>query len=57
MRFAGDVAVDWIHDLLYWTDSRTSRIEVADLNGKNRKVLVWEELQRPRALALHPLKG
>lgn len=52
----GGVAVDWIHDLLYWTDSGTSRIEVSHLDGSHRKVLIYEELEKPRAIALHPIR-
>ena len=27
------MAVDWIHDHLYWLDDVTTRIEVAELDG------------------------
>lgn len=48
---------------MYWTDSETKRIEVASLEknrftgGMDRKVLVWAELDLPRAIALAPEDG
>ena len=53
----GGLAIDWIHDKLYWTDSGTSRIEVANLDGTHRKVLLWKSMEKPRAIALHPIEG
>ena len=49
--------MDWIHELLFWTDAGTSTIEVTDLDGIYRKVLIWENLEKPRALVAHPGKG
>ena len=56
------LAVDWIAKKLYWTDCRDSdwernRIEVANFDGTNRKVLFWKNLGLPRAIAVDPLKG
>jgi len=51
------IAVDWINKKLYWTDSGTLRIEVADLNGENRLSLVQSGLLKPRAIAVHPFIG
>ena len=56
------LAVDWIAGKLYWTDCRdaeweTNRIEVANLDGSNRKVLFWKDLGLPRAIAVDPLLG
>jgi len=56
------ITVDWIARKLYWTDCRdakwgTNRIEVANLDGSNRKVLFWKDLGLPRAIAVDPLLG
>ena len=57
------LAVDWIAGKLYWTDCRdakwnqTNRIEVANLDGSNRKFLFWKDLGLPRAIAVDPLLG
>lgn len=40
---------------LYWTDGERKSIEVAELDGTNRKVLFWSNFENvtPRALAVH----
>ena len=57
MMFLGGVAVDWIHDKLFWSDSGTSRIEVSNLDGTMRRVVVSDGLEKPRALTVHPIQG
>ncbi|KAH3884133.1 hypothetical protein DPMN_008105 [Dreissena polymorpha] len=51
------LACDWIGKKLYWTDAETNRIEVSDLDGNYRKVLYWQNLDQPRAIALDPYHG
>ncbi|XP_051792956.1 low-density lipoprotein receptor-related protein 6 isoform X4 [Acanthochromis polyacanthus] len=51
------LACDWLGRKLYWTDSETNRIEVSELDGSLRKVLFWQELDQPRAIALDPERG
>ena len=51
------LAIDWLGDKLYWTDSETNRLEVSTLQGDHRKVLFWEDLDQPRAICLFPKKG
>lgn len=51
------LACDWLGRKLYWTDSETNRIEVADLDGSLRKVLFWQDLDQPRAITLDPGRG
>ena len=43
------LAVDWIARKLYWTDSETNRVEVANYDGSFRKVLYWQDMDQPRA--------
>uniref|UniRef100_A0A3B1J6C8 Low density lipoprotein receptor-related protein 4 n=1 Tax=Astyanax mexicanus TaxID=7994 RepID=A0A3B1J6C8_ASTMX len=47
------LAVDSVGRKIYWTDTGTNRIEVANLNGSMRKVLIWRNLDSPRAIALY----
>jgi hypothetical protein len=51
------LACDWIGRKLYWADSETDRIEVAELDGTSRKVLYWRAVDQPRSIALDPQHG
>lgn len=51
------LACDWLGRKLYWTEAESNRIEVANFNGSSRKVLFWQDLDLPRAIALDPLHG
>ncbi|XP_066269746.1 uncharacterized protein [Branchiostoma lanceolatum] len=53
------VAVDWVGDNLFWTDSGTGKavIEMANLDGSYRKTFLREGLERPRGLAVDPVNG
>ncbi|XP_066906450.1 very low-density lipoprotein receptor isoform X2 [Halyomorpha halys] len=51
------LAVDWIYDHVYWTDTGKNTIEVATFDGIIRKTLISHELDEPRALALDPFEG
>lgn len=50
----GGVAIDWIHDIIFWTDSGTRRVEVATLDGSYRSIIASSDLDKPRAIAVHP---
>ena len=54
-KIKGSVAVDWINDKLYWCDENTSRIEVSELSGSNRKVLLDTDILYPRDLVIDPI--
>ena len=51
------VAIDWIGRKLYWTTYKSETIEVATLDGKYRKVLVYVGLEYPRGMAVDPIAG
>ncbi|XP_002138212.3 prolow-density lipoprotein receptor-related protein 1 isoform X1 [Drosophila pseudoobscura] len=48
------LAVDWVAKNLYWCDKGLDTIEVSQLDGKYRKVLISEYLREPRGIALDP---
>lgn len=51
------VAVDWISRNLFWTDTGTDRVEVSNLKGQFRKVLINRDLVEPRGIAVAPEHG
>lgn len=57
---AEGLAVDWIHDNLYWI-RRSSRdekfIAITDFKGETQMDLIRTNLDEPRSLSLHPQKG
>lgn len=54
---ADGLAVDWIYNHIYWTDSGRKDIGVAELDGKMRKTLIKDGLVEPRAIAVEPQSG
>ncbi|XP_037087616.1 low-density lipoprotein receptor-related protein 4-like [Pollicipes pollicipes] len=48
------LAVDWLHDLVYWAEERPGAVEVSTLDGAHRHRLLAADLEAPRALCLHP---
>lgn len=57
MHTPESLAVDWVHNKIYWTDYRLKQIERCDLNGSNREVVFSTGKRRPRAIALDPFEG
>ncbi len=51
------LAVDWVHRLLYWTDTGLDRISVICLDKKHRRTLFANDLDEPRAIAVDPKAG
>ena len=54
---ADGLAVDWIYSHLYWTDTGTNSIAMSDLEGNLITNVIQDNMQEPRAIALHPEKG
>lgn len=51
------LAVDWVHGLLFWTDTGLDKINVLDLTNRKRRVLFDKNLDEPRAIAVDPIAG
>ena len=55
-EFSEDLAVDWVANNLYWTDSFWSRIEVMDLDTRERAELIRTGNHSiPRAIVVDPM--
>ena len=51
------LAVDWIYNHIYFTDTRGCTIELTNFDGNMGKVLIEDELDIPRSIALDPIEG
>ncbi|KAL2789922.1 nidogen-2 precursor [Daubentonia madagascariensis] len=51
------LAIDHFRRTMYWTDSGLDKIERAQLDGSERKVLFHTDLVNPRAIAVDPIRG
>ncbi|XP_029850375.2 prolow-density lipoprotein receptor-related protein 1 [Ixodes scapularis] len=51
------LAIDWVARNMYWIDPSYDVIEVSRLNGSHRYVLLSGNMDKPRAIVVHPYKG
>ncbi|KAL9889556.1 very low-density lipoprotein receptor-like isoform X3 [Glossina fuscipes] len=51
------LAVDWIYNHIYFTDTHKGTIELTNFDGNMGKVLIEDELDIPRSIALDPIEG
>ncbi|XP_067120265.1 very low-density lipoprotein receptor-like isoform X1 [Centruroides vittatus] len=57
IKIPDGIAVDWIYNNIYWTDTGKDTIGASDLQGRNRKTLISTGMDEPRAIVLNPLEG
>ncbi|XP_036332592.1 very low-density lipoprotein receptor isoform X3 [Rhagoletis pomonella] len=51
------LAVDWIYNHIYFTDTHKCTIELTNFEGNMGKVLIEDGLDIPRSIALDPIEG
>ncbi|KAH8407013.1 hypothetical protein KR222_004148, partial [Zaprionus bogoriensis] len=51
------LAVDWIYNHVYYTDTHKCTIEMTNFDGNLGKVLIEDALDIPRSIALDPIDG
>ncbi|KAJ8403984.1 hypothetical protein AAFF_G00343340 [Aldrovandia affinis] len=57
LKMPRGIAVDWVAGNIYWTDSGRDVIEVAQMNGRNRKTLISGMIDEPYAIVVDPQRG
>ena len=53
---AEKIVIDWIGRRIFWTESSSKRISIADLDGKERRVLA-NAIERPRDIEIDATTG
>lgn len=51
------IAIDYLGRTMFWTDSVKDHIEVASLDGSQRRVIIDSDLVNPRAIITDPPSG
>ncbi|XP_069969006.1 very low-density lipoprotein receptor isoform X5 [Bactrocera oleae] len=51
------LAVDWIYNHIYFTDTHKCTLELTNFDGNMGKVLIEDGLDIPRSIALDPIEG
>ena len=49
------IAFDWVHHKIYWTDSRNRSVYAMNTDGS--QIVDIAQVDRPRAIVVHPCKG
>ena len=57
VRTPDGIAVDWIHDNMYWTDTGIDKIMVSTLDGSKISVVIDRALDEPRGIVVDPRTG
>jgi Low-density lipoprotein receptor repeat class B len=50
-------SVDGRESVLYWTDSKYNYIRAVQLDGRSAKIILRDERQKPRIIAVEPDEG
>lgn len=57
VSYPAGVAVDWVSNKLYWSDSVLGRIYVSELDGSSPSAIVTIDEGTLTNVVVHPLKG
>lgn len=55
--YIAGIAYDWIGRNLYWTDYILEHVEVSNVDGRFRRILLHENLTNPWSIAVDPRAG
>ena len=56
VKSSDGIAVDWINNMLFWTDTGSNNIEGSNLDGSEQKTILSRNLDEPRDITLDPVE-
>jgi hypothetical protein len=56
VKSSDGITVDWINNMLFWTDTGSNNIEVSNLDGSEQKTILSRNLDEPRDITLDPVE-
>lgn len=51
------IAIEWVNKYIYWTDKENNRIEMARVDGSERKLLFDNDVENPRGITVDSVHG
>jgi hypothetical protein len=55
--YSMDLAIDWLHHTVYWTNQQHRKIEMATLDGPDHFDILTESIEKPYAIVVSPEHG
>lgn len=51
------ISVEWVNKYIYWTDKGNKQIEMSRVDGSERKLLFFSDIENPRGITVDPVHG
>lgn len=51
------ISIEWVNKYIYWTDKGNKQIEMSRVDGSERKLLFFSDIENPRGITVDPVHG
>lgn len=56
VKSSDGIAIDWINEVIFWTDTGSNKIEQAKLDGADQFTILSDNLDEPRDITVDPVE-